>query len=110
MPAPKGNEYWRYRSSQGRPPKYSSPDELRQQCRQYFTMLAEVHQLKVKAAQACQGVAPHSVRTSLRALQKGIRVNPATWLKYQEIEGFREVIIAAEEAVWSGSPRALKVF
>ena len=36
MPAPKGNQFWKARSSHGRNPIYSDPEKLQDAIQQYF--------------------------------------------------------------------------
>jgi len=92
MPATKGNQFWKARSSHGRKPIYSDPEKLMDACEQYFQWV-EDNPLKEQRAAQYQGQWVKTEVNKMRAMTIGglclfIGVDITTWIKYRENKDF----------------------
>ncbi len=67
MAAPKGNTFWKARSSHGRRPIFESPDELWDACTEYFEWV-EKNPLKEEVLVTYQGVSKKEEVAKMRAM------------------------------------------
>ncbi len=67
MPAPKGNQFWKARSSHGRKPKFTDPDDLQAACEEYFQWVEDNPLWEVKAF-AFQGDVTQERLPKMRAM------------------------------------------
>ena len=103
MAAPKGNQFWKARSSHGRKPKFRSAEQLWNACEEYFEWVEANPLWEVKAF-AYQGEVTQEVLPKMRAMTMGalwmfLDIDHATWLNYRKRKGFLTVTTRVEEAV-----------
>lgn len=67
MPAPKGNQFWKARSTHGRNPIFATPDDLLEAATQYFEWV-EANPLWEDKLVTFQGVATHEPVAKMRAM------------------------------------------
>lgn len=105
MAAPKGNEFWKARSSHGRKPIFPSPDDLWSACVEYFAWV-EQNPLYESQAFAYQGVVTIEEIPKMRAMTLAglcifLDINRSTWDEYRTREGFSEVSTRVDEIIRS---------
>ena len=104
MAAPKGNQFWRARSSHGAKPKFANPDDLWDACEQYFQWVVD-NPLQEEKGFAFQGVVTKETFAKMRAmtlegLQDFIDVHPSTWAEWRKPDhGLSEIVTRAERIV-----------
>lgn len=103
MAAPKGNQFWKARSSHGRKPIFSSPEKLLDACEQYFRWVEEnpLHEQKVFVF---QGNVTRVDVPKMRAMTIGglcifLGIDHTTWINYREREGFLNVTREVEQVI-----------
>ena len=101
--APKGNEFWRMRSSHGRKPIFKKPEDLLEACFEYFQW---VHDNPLMASEVVkyQGEAKLTQVPKMRAMTIGglcifLDITFETWTQYRKKEGFSEVSTRVEEII-----------
>lgn len=67
MSAPKGNQFWKVRSSHGPKPKFSNPDDLWKACCEYFEWV-EANPLWEDRITSYQGINQHTPVAKMRAM------------------------------------------
>lgn len=92
MAAPKGNQFWKARSSHGRAPIFASPDELWEAASEYFEWV-EKNPLWEDKVTSFQGVNTHEPVAKMRAMTiMGLciflDISDETWANYRERDGF----------------------
>lgn len=103
MAAPKGNQFWKARSSHGRKPIFAEPDKLWSACVEYFEWV-EANPLYEDKLVTFQGIATHEPVAKMRAmtldgLHLFLDIGTETWRQYREREDFRAVIEAVEKTI-----------
>lgn len=104
MPAPKGNRFWEQRSSHGRAPIFSDPQELWSACCEYFAWVEENPLWETKAM-VVQGAPHQEPIAKMRAMTIGglclfLDITRPTWADYKKREGFSSICLAAEEIIY----------
>ena len=105
MPAPKGNSFWRERTSHGRPSVFSSPEQMEAGCEAYFEWV-ESHPLyeaqTVHYAGKFQTVRlPRPRAMTLKGLCLHLGISRSTWDQYARIQGFTNISTRAREIIWA---------
>lgn len=103
MAAPKGNRFWEARSSHGRKPIFSSPEQLWEACVEYFQWVEENPLYETKAFHN-QGQITYAQLPKMRAMTLGglclfLDIDITTWYDYTKRQGFSQVTRAIEEAI-----------
>lgn len=105
MSAPKGNQFWKARSSHGRNPIFQSPDELWNACVEYFEWVDANPLLEQKATQF-QGAFVKDNVTKMRAMTISglclfLDIDQSTWENYRERDDFFRVTKQAEQIIYN---------
>lgn len=105
MAAPHGNQFWKARSSHGRKPIFSSPEELESACEEYFEW-ADSTPLWEDKVTSFQGVNTHEPVAKMRAmtldgLHLFLDISDNTWRDYKTREDFIQVTTRVEKAIRS---------
>lgn len=95
MAAPKGNQFWKARSSHGRNPIFDTPERLWESCCEYFDWVEQNPLLEDKAF-AYQGSVTHEPISKMRAMTIAglcifLDISQQAWGEYRTREGFGEV-------------------
>jgi hypothetical protein len=95
MPAPAGNQFWKARSTHGRKPIFSSPEQLLAACEEYFQWVDD-HPLEEVKGFAFQGNVTKENFPKMRAMTVAglcifLDISPNTWFDYAKQDGFSEV-------------------
>lgn len=103
MAAPKGNSFWEIRKTHGRDPIFSSPEQMWDDCCDYFKWTEDNPLLEEKAAQF-QGVFVKDTIEKMRAMTIGglcvyLGIGKTTWDDYKKKEGFPCIINEVEEII-----------
>lgn len=103
MAAPKGNEFWRKRSSHGRNPIFSDPEQLWAACVEYFEWV-EANPLKEAQAFAYQGAVKIEELDKMRAMTIGglcvfLDIDRKTWAEYAKLQDFSPITTRVEEII-----------
>ena len=96
MSAPKGNQFWRARSSHGRKPKFESPEQLWDACCEYFDWVEANPLWEIKSYQY-QGVPVQDQIPKMRAMTEiglciFLDLSTTAWNEYKHRDGFQDVI------------------
>lgn len=105
MAAPKGNQFWKARSSHGRKPIFANPDDLWAACVEYFEWV-EANPLYEDRLVTFQGVATHEPVAKMRAMTLDglclfLDISDETWRDYRNREDFVGVCGIAEKTIRS---------
>lgn len=105
MAAPKGNRFWELRSSHGRRPIFSSPDDLWNAACEYFQWV-EDNPLWEDKVTSFQGVNTHEPVAKMRAMTLDglvlfLDIDDTTWRRYKEREDFSQVTTRIEKTIRS---------
>ena len=105
MAAPSGNKFWLQRSSHGRKPLFSSPDDLWNAACEYFEWIEE-NPLKESKAFAYQGVVTIEEVNKMRpftmnGLTLFLDISIQTFYDYKKREDFIEVIAKIEQCIYN---------
>jgi len=105
MAAPKGNQFWKARSSHGRNPKFASPEQLWDACEQYFQWV-EDNPLMASELVKYQGKAKVKQTPRMRAMTIGglcifLDIAESTWDQYRMKDGFSGVTTRAEKIIYA---------
>lgn len=103
MSAPKGNEFWKARSSHGRKPIFKTPAQLWKACVEYFQWVDD-NPLQEEKLFAYQGEITRDTISKMRAMTldglcQFLNIGTSTWDDYRNREGFPEVTTRAERIV-----------
>lgn len=103
MAAPAGNSFWAVRSSHGRKPIFSSPDELWIACTEYFEWV-EANPLYEAKAFAFQGTITLQDLPKMRAMTVTglcifLDISSETWRDYREREDFVGITARVDEII-----------
>lgn len=105
MSAPKGNQFWKARSSHGRKPIFASPEQLESACEEYFQWV-EDNPLWEDKVTSFQGVNTHEPIAKMRAMTLDglylfLDIHHDTWAEYRKRDGFTEITTRVERAIRS---------
>lgn len=103
--APKGNQFWLARSSHGRNPIFSSPDQMWSACLEYFEWV-EANPLQEVKGFAFQGVVTKETFPKMRAMTvEGLciflDIGYQTWRDYAKRDDFSDIVTRAESVIRS---------
>lgn len=98
-----GNQFWKARSSHGRKPIFSDPEQLWDCCVEYFEWV-EANPLWEEKLFAFQGVITRDRIAKMRAMTIGglclfLDIDQSTWFAYAKKEDFSKVTTRAEEII-----------
>jgi len=104
MTAPKGNQFWKARSSHGRQPIFADPEKLWDACCEYFQWV-EDNPLYEDKAFAYQGVVTHAPVAKMRAMTISglctfLDIGRRTWDDYQKRQDFLPVVTRVEDVIY----------
>lgn len=103
MAAPRGNQFWKARSSHGRNPIFAEPEQLRAACLEYLEWI-EANPLKEeKVFNGKDGIVRADV-AKMRAMTIGglcifLGIDRTTWIEYGKKEDFSKVTREIEEII-----------
>ena len=105
MAAPKGNQFWKARSSHGRNPIFANADDLETACEEYFQWV-EDNPLWEDKVTSFQGINTHEPVAKMRAmtldgLHLFLDIHHDTWSEWRKRDGFSAVITRVEKAIRS---------
>lgn len=103
MSAPKGNQFWRVRSTHGKAPIFKTPDDLWNACAEYFDWVEE-HPLWESKAFAYQGAVTVTELPKMRAMTISglcifLDIARRTWDDYRAREDYMPVVTRVEEII-----------
>lgn len=103
MSAPKGNQFWRARSTHGKAPIFKTPDDLWDACAQYFDWVEE-NPLWESKAFAYQGEVTLTEVPKMRAMTISglcifLDIARRTWDDYRGREDYMPVVTRVEEII-----------
>lgn len=103
MGAPKGNQFWKARSSHGRKPKFKTPKVLWDACCEYFEWI-DANPLEAAELVKYQGEASIKYVPKMRAMTIGglcifLDIDQSTWFDYAKKKGFSKVSTQVEEII-----------
>jgi len=103
MSAPKGNQFWKARSSHGRKPIFPDADVLWEACAEYFEWV-EANPLYEDSVQSYQGNVKHEPIAKMRAMTLAglcifLDINRETWDEYRKRDGFSEVTTRVDSII-----------
>ena len=95
MAAPLGNQFWKARSSHGRKPIFSSPEQLWEACCEYFDWVEANPLWEIKSYQY-QGVPVQDQIPKMRAMTETglcifLDISTSTWHEYKNQDDFSSV-------------------
>ena len=95
MVAPKGNQFWKMRSSHGRKPTFPDPETLWDACTEYFEWV-DANPLLESRPFPYQGEVRHEPVAKMRAMTLAgmfifLDISRKTWDLYREREEYQEV-------------------
>lgn len=105
MGAPKGNQFWKARSSHGRKPKFADPESLWAACGEYFQWV-EDNPLETSELVKFQGEASIATLPKMRAMTINglcmfLDIQRATWDEYRKkSEDFLNIVTRAEGIIY----------
>lgn len=105
MVAPKGNRFWELRSSHGRNPIFSAPDDLWAAACEYFEWVEE-NPLWEDKVTSFQGVNTHEPIAKMRAMTvEGLclflDISKQAWSEYKTRQGFGDVTSRIDDVIRS---------
>jgi hypothetical protein len=103
MSAPKGNQFWKARSSHGRKPIFASPDDLWDAASEYFEWV-EANPLYEDKLTSYQGVNTHEPVAKMRAMTITglcifLDISAQAWSEYKQRQGFGEITARVDEII-----------
>ena len=101
----KGNKFWLARSSHGRNPIFSNPEQLRNACYEYFQWVEDNPLYEEKIFHA-QGVITKDTVAKIRAMTIGglrifLGICEQTWVNYKNNPDFLGVVKEVEEIIYN---------
>ena len=101
----KGNKFWLARSSHGRNPIFSNPEQLRNACYEYFEWVEENPLYEEKIFHS-QGMITKDTITKMRAMTIGglrifLGICEQTWVNYRNNQDFLGVVKEVEEIIYN---------
>lgn len=103
MAPPKGNQFWKARSSHGRKPIFASPDDLWEAATEYFQWV-EDNPLWEDRITSYQGVNTHEPVAKMRAMTVTglcifLDISAQAWSEYKRRDGFGEITARVDEII-----------
>lgn len=103
MAAPKGNQFWKVRSSHGRKPKFATPDDLWNACEEYFEWV-EAHPLLEAKAFSFQGDVTIAELPKMRAMTISglclfLDISMQNWTEYCARKDYSDITMRAAEYI-----------
>lgn len=103
MSAPKGNQFWKARSSHGRKPIFETPEALLEACSEYFEWV-EANPLWEDKIISFQGVATHVDVAKMRAMTINglcifLDIGRRSWDEYRARQDFSPVCEQVEQTI-----------
>jgi hypothetical protein len=103
LSAPKGNSFWKARSSHGRKPIFESPEDLWAAASEYFEWV-EANPLYEDKVTSFQGVNTHEPIAKMRAMTiMGLciflDISRRTWDEYRERQDFLPITTCVEDII-----------
>lgn len=103
MAAPKGNDFWKARSSHGRNPIFAGPDELWAAATEYFDWV-DANPLYEDKVTSFQGVNTHEPVAKMRAMTISglcifLDIARSTWDGYRAAEGFSGITTRVDDVI-----------
>jgi hypothetical protein len=103
LSAPKGNSFWKARSSHGRKPIFESPEDLWAAASEYFEWV-EANPLYEDKVTSFQGVNTHEPMAKMRAMTITglcifLDISAQAWSEYKQREGFGEITTRVDEII-----------
>lgn len=103
MAAPKGNQFWKARSSHGANPKFETPESLWLACEEYFEWVHDNPLLEEKGF-AYQGIVKKEQFSKMRAMTvyglcNFLDISAATWYEWRQTRKDLSGIISRVEQV-----------
>ena len=100
-----GNKFWLARSSHGRNPIFSNPEQLRNACYEYFEWVEENPLYEEKIFHS-QGIITKDTITKMRAMTIGglrifLGICEQTWVNYKNNPDFLRVVKEVEEIIYN---------
>ena len=101
----KGNKFWLARSSHGRNPIFSNPEQLRNACYEYFQWVEDNPLYEEKIFHS-QGMITKDTITKMRAMTIGglrifLGICEQTWVNYKNNPDFLGVVKEVEEIIYN---------
>lgn len=99
-----GNQFWKARSSHGRKPIFSSPEQLRTAALEYIEWV-ENNPLQEEKIFCFQGVITRTTANKMRAMTINglclfLDIDPMTWAEYKKKDGFSGIVREIEAAIY----------
>lgn len=103
MAAPKGNQFWKIRSSHGRQPIFAAPDDLWNGSQEYFEWVEKNPLMEAKAF-AFQGAVTVTSLPKMRAMTITglcifLDISAQAWSEYKTRQGFGEITKRIDEII-----------
>jgi hypothetical protein len=103
MAAPSGNKFWLARSTHGRKPIFSDPDQLWDACVEYFEWV-EANPLYEDKVNFYQGIPVHEPVEKMRAMTISgltifLDIAMSTWQEYRKNKDFSAVVDQVEKII-----------
>ena len=104
MSAPKGNQFWKARSSHGAKPKFTNPDDLWEACCEYFEWV-EDNPLWEDKVTSYQGENTHEPIVKMRAMTVGglcifLDITQETWNQWRSTrKDLSEIVTRVDEII-----------
>lgn len=103
MAAPKGNQFWKAKSSFGRNPLFATGEDLYKACCEYFEWV-EKHPLYEVRAFAYQGDVELKEIPKMRAMTIGglcafLDCNSSTWYSWRKVDELSNIVAAVENII-----------
>lgn len=103
MAAPLGNKFWKARSTHGRKPIFSSPDQMLEACQEYFEWVEANPLYEMKAFNTKDGIVQEPL-AKMRAMTIGglcifLDISQVTWFEYAKDKDFSNVTTQVEEII-----------
>ena len=100
-----GNKFWLARSSHGRNPIFSNPEQLRNACYEYFQWVEDNPLYEEKIFHS-QGIITKDTITKMRAMTIGglrifLGICEQTWVNYKNNPDFLGVVKEVEEIIYN---------
>jgi hypothetical protein len=101
----KGNKFWLARSSHGRNPIFSDPEQLRNACYEYFEWVEENPLLEEKIFHS-QGMITKDTVTKMRAMTVSglclfLDICENTWANYKKQPDFLSITLEVEKVIYN---------
>ena len=101
----KGNKFWLARSSHGRNPIFSDPEQLRNACYEYFEWVEENPLLEEKIFHS-QGMITKDTVTKMRAMTISglclfLDICENTWTNYKKQPDFLSITLEVEKVIYN---------